>query len=59
MPDHATMGVEIHFFDWWWFPDEGPERWNTIRAEIEQAAQEVLARNGLTPEQYEIVPTGA
>lgn len=58
MPDHATMGIEVRFFDWWWFPDEEPERWNKIRTEIEQATQEVLARNGFTPEQYETIPTG-
>jgi len=55
MPDRASIEIEINFPDWWWLPDEEPERWEKTRTDIDQAVRAALAQNGFLQEQYEVV----
>jgi hypothetical protein len=58
VPDHASLGIEVAFFDKFWPPDEEPERWQKTRADIEQAVRAALAANGFTEEEYDITQQG-
>lgn len=58
MPDHASLGIEVEFFDWWWLPDEEPERWQKTRADVERAVRAALAANGFPEEDFGITHQG-
>ena len=58
MPDHANLGIEVAFHDWFWLPDEEPERWEKTRADIEAAVRAALAANGFAEEEYDITHHG-
>lgn len=58
MPDHATLGIEVAFYDKFWLPDEEPERWQKTRADVEQAVRAALAANGFPEEEYGITHHG-
>jgi len=58
MPDDASLGIEVAFHDWFWLPDEEPERWEKTRADIEAAVRAALAANGFLPEEYDITHHG-
>ena len=58
VPDHATLGIEVAFFDRWWLPDEEPERWQKTRADVERAVRAALAANGFPEEKYDVTQQG-
>ena len=58
MPDDASLGIEVAFHDWFWLPDEEPERWEKTRADIEAAVRAALAANGFAEEEYDITHHG-
>jgi hypothetical protein len=58
VPDHASLGIEVAFFDKFWLPDEEPGRWQKTRADVEQAVRAALAANGFAEEEYDITHHG-